>query len=130
MLEDKTLEKIRQKKIAEMMKMQNNVSIPNEVVEIATVDEFNTLVNNNKDNLILVDCWAPWCGPCKSFGPVFKQTQKEYFPKGVIFTKLNTDEHQEISRQFNITGIPHYIIIDKEGRIIDSNAPRPSDTKK
>ncbi len=109
-MDDSEIEAIRKKK---MMTMLNNESktIPNEIVEISNVDAFNQLVNDYPDNLILVDCWAPWCGPCRAFGPIFKQLRKEYFQKGVIFTKLNTDENQDIARQFNITGIPTTLMI-------------------
>ena len=110
--EDSELEAIKQKKMKEMMmNAQNTNSIPNEVVDIESVDDFNNMVNDHLENLILVDCWAPWCGPCKSFGPIFKTLQKEYHSKGVIFTKLNTDNHQQIAQQFNITGIPTTLFI-------------------
>jgi thioredoxin 1 len=110
---DPELDAIRKKKMAEMMKNQEQpkTDIPNEVIEIGSVDAFNKLVNNHKENLILVDCWAPWCGPCKAFGPIFKKLQKQYHDKDVIFTKLNTDNHQDIARQFNITGIPTTLFI-------------------
>lgn len=112
-MEDTELEQIRKRKMVEMMtqQSQNSKELPNKVIEIAGVDDFNEIVNDYQENLILVDCWAPWCGPCKAFGPIFEQLQKEYQNKGVIFTKLNTDQNQGIARQFNITGIPTTLMI-------------------
>jgi thioredoxin len=109
MMEDSELQAIKQRKMAEMMSAQKN--LPENVVEIESVDDFNQIVNDYTENLILVDCWAAWCGPCKAFGPIFKKLQKTYLPKGVIFTKLNTDNHQQIAQQFNITGIPTTLFI-------------------
>jgi thioredoxin len=111
MMVDSELEAIRKRKMMEIMNAQASIPVPDEVVEIESVDAFNQLVNDHKDSLILVDCWAPWCGPCRAFAPIFKKLQKTYHPKNVVFTKLNTDNHQAIAQQFNITGIPTTLFI-------------------
>ena len=58
---------------------------------------------------VLVDVWAPWCGPCRVMGPQFEAAAKQAEPK-LRFVKLNSDEHQELSGRLGIRGIPTMIM--------------------
>jgi len=66
---------------------------------------------------ILVDFWAPWCGPCQMLTPVIEEIAAEI--KDVKVVKVNVDEAQEIATKYNITGIPT-VILFKEGQVIDT----------
>ena len=61
---------------------------------------------------VVVDCWAAWCGPCKSFAPTFEQVTKELEPKA-RFAKLDTDTEQRLAARFNVKSIPTLIIMKK-----------------
>jgi thioredoxin 1 len=71
-----------------------------------TKDSFRTLVEN--DGIVLVDWWAPWCGPCRAFAPIYDQVSKKY--PDVVFGKINTEDEQQLSSEFGITSIPTLMI--------------------
>jgi len=68
----------------------------------------------NSDIPVVVDFWAPWCGPCKMMGPAFEEAAKTFALK-VRFTKINTEEYQAPSSKFGIRSIPTMIIF-KNGK--------------
>lgn len=66
---------------------------------------------------VLVDFWAPWCGPCQMLGPIIEEIATEV--KDIKVVKVNVDEAQEISMKYNITGIPT-VMLFKDGQIVET----------
>lgn len=62
----------------------------------------------HKNPMIIIDFWAPWCGPCKNFGPVFEAISDKY--PDIVFAKVNTEEEQELGGMFQIRSIPTLMI--------------------
>ena len=71
-----------------------------------TKDNFEQTVNENA--MVVVDFWAPWCGPCRGFAPVFEQASGQH--TDVVFAKVNTDEQQELASSFGIRSIPTLMV--------------------
>ncbi len=87
------------------------MQIPQQVVNIGSPDLFNNLVNEFQDNLFVVDMYAEWCGPCKWFKRVFEDVQSQYKSHGVIFLKVNIDQHRDIAQQFRVMSVPTTLFI-------------------
>lgn len=66
---------------------------------------------------VLVDFWAPWCGPCRLIGPIVEELSNEYDGKLKV-VKLNTDENQQTATGYHISGIPSLLLF-KEGQVAD-----------
>ena len=112
--------------------------------------DFKEITSKNK--ITYVDFWASWCAPCRAEMPDSKKLRDEYASKGVNFVYISTDENaadwdkankkvglpddmsfllpnsaeSPLKKRFKIDAIPRYMLIDKNGKVIDDDAPRPS----
>ena len=69
-------------------------------------DNFQSTITDNAT--VIIDFWAPWCGPCRSFAPTFEAAAEKN--PNIVFAKVNTEEQQEIAAAFNIRSIPTLMI--------------------
>jgi thioredoxin 1 len=119
MAEDKELEKIRQKKLEQLMKKTSETgrkekSATNKPVEVTDVTFQETV---HEHPLVVVDCWASWCGPCRMVAPVVEEMARDYAGK-ILFGKLNVDENPDVAMQYQIMSIPTLLVF-KNGQLID-----------
>jgi thioredoxin len=86
-----------------------------------TKDNFDQMVSGN--DTVVVDFWAPWCGPCRSFAPVFEATSEKY--PGVVFGKVNTEEEQELAGYFEIRSIPTLMVFREKVLLVSQAGALP-----
>lgn len=84
------------------------------VLEVTSTNIEEVIKNNPS---LVVDCWAPWCGPCRMMTPVIEELARDYQGK-ITFGKMNTDENQETAGKYGIQAIPTLLIF-KEGKLAD-----------
>lgn len=104
-----------------------------------------------KGKFVYVDLWASWCGPCCKVVPYLQELEKDFENSDVVFVSISIDSAKEpwlkkmgqlnmhgnqlwnsdgeLPKQLNIRGIPHFLIYDREGKLLDYDAPRPSSEK-
>jgi len=75
-----------------------------------TKENFNATIESGKT--VVVDFWAPWCGPCRSFAPTFEAASEQY--PDVVFGKINTEAEQELGAAFNIRSIPTLMVFREQ----------------
>lgn len=100
------VELVKEKEVKEMQK--------DLVLELSSAN-FAEVVN--KYSPLVVDCWAPWCGPCQFLSPVIEELAKDYQGR-IVFGKLNVDENRALAMKYQIMSIPTLLIF-KNGQLID-----------
>jgi len=117
MQEDEELEKLRRRKLEDAMRKkerQADSTLAATPVEV-TDSNFNEAIK--KGGLVVVDCWAAWCAPCRMVAPIIEELAEDYAGK-VLFGKLNVDENRTVPFEHQIMSIPT-ILVFKNGKLVD-----------
>jgi thioredoxin 1 len=114
---DDELEAIKHKKLAELQKEAATKAMMSSITEPIVLTDSNFASEVAKYPIMLVDFWAPWCGPCRMVSPIVEQLSREYSGR-VAFGKVNVDENQRIAASFGIQSIPTLMIF-KGSKAVD-----------
>ena len=115
LFKDDEIERIKKAKIRAMLERAQTQKLTSKPI-LLTDSNFHSEIAKHK--LIVVDFWAPWCGPCRMVGPIIEELATEYAGK-VAFGKLNVDENAMVPSSFGVRGIPTLIVF-KDGKIVDT----------
>jgi thioredoxin 1 len=114
---DDELEAIKHKKLAELQREAATKAVMSSIIEPIVLTDSNFGSEVAKYPIMLVDFWAPWCGPCRMVSPIIEQLAKEYSGK-IAFGKVNVDDNQRIAASFGIQSIPTLMLF-KDGKAVD-----------
>ena len=87
-----------------------------------TKDNYDSIVNQN-EKPVLIDFWAPWCGPCQMVGPIIEEIAAER--DDIIVGKINVDDEMELARQFRIMSIPTIVVMKNGEKVATSIGYKP-----
>jgi thioredoxin 1 len=111
-VEDPEIEAIKQRKLAEMLRQQQESISQPDVADLSSAS-FDQAISKG---LVLVDFWAEWCGPCKMMHPIFNRMSKKY--RHIKFARVNVDQCHDISMRFGVQAIPTFILF-KDGQPVE-----------
>ena len=107
---DDKLDALRMKKATRLM---NQKSLPTSIVKLHTAEEYDKLLKDYPNTVIVIDFTAVWCGPCRFYAPIFKKIQGEY-SNDFIFAKVDVDENSAVAMRYQITGVPTTLFIKND----------------
>lgn len=116
-LEDEELRLINEKRMKKLQQLINEKELLRNIRQPLNLEDTTFFQTINKFPIMLVDFWAPWCGPCRMMSPIIDQIGKDYLGKLVI-GKINVDENPLIARQFSISSIPTLMLF-KRGKEVN-----------
>ncbi|HHO68124.1 MAG TPA: thioredoxin [Gammaproteobacteria bacterium] len=87
-----------------------------------TADNFRDIIDNN--DIVLIDFWAAWCGPCQSFAPVFEAASDKY--DDIVFAKVDTEAQNELAAQFQVRSIPTLAMLREQILIFSQAGALPA----
>lgn len=116
-MEDEELRLINEKRVKRLQQLLNEKEVLRNIREPLNLEDTTFFQTINKFPIMLVDFWAPWCGPCRMMSPIIDQIGKDYLGKLVI-GKINVDENPLIARQFSISSIPTLMLF-KRGKEVN-----------
>jgi len=93
-------------------------------MSIVTLTKENFDKTVSEHNMVVIDFWAEWCGPCKAFAPIFESTAKQH--DDVVFAKVNTEEQPELAQDFNIRSIPTIMILRENIAVFSQSGSLPA----
>jgi len=112
------LEDLKRKKMFEMMRkaaeQESKKNYPSKPVEVTDATFYDFI---KQYPIVVVDCWAPWCGPCRMISPVIEELASDYAGK-VVFGKLNVDENPAVAAEYGIMSIPT-LLFARNGEVVD-----------
>jgi thioredoxin 1 len=116
----KELQNIREKKLRNLKRTVDRNERDNSTMELdkpieVTDNTFAKTISN--PGLVVVDCWAVWCGPCRMIAPIVEELAHDYVGK-ILFGKLNVDENPNTAQQYGIMSIPTLLVF-KSGNLVD-----------